>query len=485
MSLPSPVPVWLVAALAGLLAGLALARLARQHRARRRAAAGRRAEVDLFRGSHRDPLTGLANRQSFGAALAAQLADATPVALILLDLDGFAALNSAYGHRAGDEVLAAASDRLRGLIPDGRRLGRLGGDEFGVLLEMPGGLDMPCGRDAIEAAALRLLRAMTEPLRAGPHALTCSVSLGAAVAPTHGRNPDALLEAAHSALEQAKQGGGGIWRIFDPDRDRDARARAVLKGELHAGIAAGEILPHYQPIVDLATGGLVGLEVLARWAHPARGMLPPENFIPLAEELQLTGQLTQALMRRVVADMRGWPAWLYVAFNVSPGQLRELIAMVRDPPVWPEGVLDPRRLEIEITEHAMIGDFDVAREVVTLLQGRGTRVVLDDFGTGQANFFHLRELPVDRVKIDRSFVRDIAHDTRAEACVRAMLALGHSLGVDMVAEGIESAETASFLAGLGCRFGQGFLYAEPVPASRIPGLVRSLPGTVGKLRAAG
>ena len=430
--------------------------------------APRQHAVDLFRGARVDPLTGLPNRQSFTDALATRLANGSPAALVLIDLDGFAALNSGYGHRAGDEVLVAAADRLRRLAPDLHRLGRLGGDEFAMFLDASG------GAEAIELSAVGLLRAMLEPLRAGPHDFQCGVSLGVALAPDHGRDPDALLQAAQSALGQVKESGGGNWTFFDAGRDRAERARTQLMDELRAALGAGQIVPYYQPIMELSSGQVVGLEVLARWAHPARGLLVPDMFIPLAEEMQLAGLISQALMRRVTADTREWSPKLYFAFNVSPGQLRELIAMVRNPPIWPEGVLDPCRLEIEVTESAMIEDIDVAREVIGLLQDRGTRVVLDDFGVGFSNFLHLRELPFDRIKVDKSFVIDIAHDPRAEACVRAMLALGHSLGVDMVAEGIESAETASFVTALGCRFGQGFHYAEPVPAASVPALLRRL-----------
>ena len=436
--------------------------------------------VDLFRGARVDPLTGLPNRQSFNDALAAYLARKSPAALLLIDLDGFAALNTAYGHRAGDEVLVAASDRLRRLVPDLHQLGRLGGDEFAMLLDAQGGLD------AVERSVVAVLRAMREPLRTGPHDFRCGVSVGVALTPDHGTHPDALLQAAQSSLGQVKESGGGTWMIFDSRREQAKRLRIALMEELRAAVGGGQITPHYQPIVDLSSGLVVGLEVLARWEHPARGLLVPDIFIPMAEEMQLAGLISQALMRRVIADARAWPPALYFAFNVSPGQLRELIALVRTPPAWPEGVLDPRRLEIEVTESAMIENIDVAREVIGLLQDRGTRVVLDDFGIGFSNFFHLRELPFDRIKIDKSFVIDIAHDPRAEACVRAMLALGHSLGVDMVAEGIESAETAAFVTELGCRFGQGFHYAEPVPAAAIPALLRRLvPPEPKRLQAIG
>ena len=236
------------------------------------------------------------------------------------------------------------------------------------------------------------------------------------------------------------------------------------------------MIPYYQPIVALQDGRLVGLEVLARWQHPTRGLLPPELFIPLAEQMNLTGQITETLMRRVIADARDWPAWLYFAFNVSPGQLRELIGLVRNPPVWPEGMLDPERLEVEVTESALMEDMAVAREVIALLQQRGTRVVLDDFGDGYSNFSHLRALPFDRIKIGRGFVADVAACKRAEACVRAMLALAGSLGIPVVAEGVESAASEARMAELGCRFGQGFHYSEPVAYSGVAALLRAFPG---------
>ena len=468
-------PGWMPVFLAGMLVAGVSAWLWNRHGS----APARHAALGQFRDTHRDPLTGLANRQCFTEALAGRLLAGQPAALLLFDLDGFAALNGAHGHRAGDEVLVAAADRLRSLVPGPGQLGRLGSDTFAVLLEAQG------GRKAVEAACLNLLRAMTTPLRTGIHAAECGVSLGAALAPEHGRNADALLRAAQSALACAKQAGGGGWRFFDPARAQAEQARTALKEEFRRSLqSGGQLIPYYQPIVNLRTGALIGLEVLARWAHPARGVLAPDLFIPLAEEMQLAGLLTQTLMRRVIADARDWPAWLYFAFNASPGQLRELIGMVRNPPVWPEGALDPRRLEIEVTESAVIEDLAVAREVIALLQGQGTRVVLDDFGIGHSNFFHLRELPFDRIKIDKSFVLDIAHDPRAEACVRAMLALGQSLRVEMVAEGIESAETARFMAKLGCQLGQGYFYAEPVPAAAVHGLLRRLAAPARALAAA-
>jgi diguanylate cyclase (GGDEF)-like protein len=431
----------------------------------------RRADLEVFRSSRRDALTGLPNRAGFTESLSRRLQAGTRSALILVDIDRFKDVNASHGHRLGDEVLVAAANRLRQLMPEADQIARLGGDEFGLLL------DAARGRDDVEGAALNILRAMLAPLSTGSGVVQCSASIAVSLMPDHGVDADSVLGAAHAAMREVKDGGGGAFRFYNPTRNAAEKLRAEMKEDLRAAIAAGQIIPFYQPIVDLRSGRMIGLEVLARWDHPARGLLAPDLFIPMAEELQLAGQISQALMRRVVRDARDWPNWIYFAINVSPGQLRELIGMLRDPPVWSEGEIDPARLEIEVTENALIEDLDIAREMMALLQARGTRVVLDDFGIGYSNIFHLRELPFDRIKIDKSFVMDSASDPRAEACVRAMLALGASLGIDMVAEGIETTDVARHLEKLGCRYGQGYLYSEPVPANGVYAMMRRLRST--------
>jgi diguanylate cyclase (GGDEF)-like protein len=435
---------------------------------RKMAAPRRRADLELFRSARRDPLTMLPNRTGFSEVLARRLREGTRSALLLIDLDGFKTINGVYGHRIGDEVLVAAANRLRQLIPEVDQIARLAGDEFGILL------NAARGRDDVEGAALSIMRALMAPLTTGAGMVECGASIGVALMPDHGTDADSVLRAAHMALGEVKEAGGGAFRLFNPARIAAEKLRTDMRDELRGAIANGQIIPFYQPIVELRTGEMIGFEVLARWDHPTRGILSPDLFIPMAEELQLAGQITHALMRRLVRDARDWPTWLYFAINVSPGQLRELISVLRNPPVWAEGEMDPKRLEIEVTENALIEDIDIAREMIGLLQARGTRVVLDDFGIGYSNIFHLRELPFDRIKIDKSFVMDSASDPRAEACVRAMLALGASLGIEMVAEGIESPDIAAHLKKLGCRYGQGFLYSEPVPASHVFGLLRRL-----------
>ncbi len=453
------------------VAAVSVAALAWSWWRRRPAAAARGlAELVLFRAARNDALTRLSSRDVLIEEIGVVLSKAIPAALLLIDIDDFSGLNGRHGYRVGDEILVAVAQRLRGLSPVAAHVARIGADRFGLLTTASGKLDR------VEATALAILRSLSAPIACGAGLLDCRVSIGLVLLPEQAEDADDALRAAGAALDHIRAAGGAGWRYYDPDRDDAARRRAGMAAELRAGLSAGQVIPFYQPVIDLVDGRLVGLEVLARWQHPTRGLLPPDLFIPLAEELNLTGHITETLMRRVIADARDWPAWLYFAFNVSPGQLRELIGMIRNPPLWPEGTLDPQRLEVEVTESALMEDIDVAREVIALLQLRGTRVVLDDFGTGYSNFFHLRELPFDRIKIDRSFVLDVATDKRAEACVCAMLALGSRLGIPMVAEGVESAATEARMAELGCRFGQGFHYSEPVPQSGVAGLLRVFSG---------
>ncbi len=436
-----------------------------------------RADLEVFRSARRDPLTNLPNRTGFSEALSRRLQAGTRSALILIDLDRFKDINSLHGHRLGDEVLVAVAGRLRQLMPEADQMARLGGDEFGLLL------DAARGRDDVEGAALNILRAMLAPFTTGTGTVACSASIGVSLMPDHGLDADSVMRAAHVAMHDVKESGGGGFRFFNPARNAADKLRTEMKEDLSGAITAGQIIPFYQPIIDLRSGQMTGLEVLARWNHPTRGLLAPDLFIPMAEEMQLAGQISQSLMRSVVRDSRDWPNWIYFAINVSPGQLRELIGMLRNPPVWSEGEIDPARLEIEVKENALIDDLDIAREMMGLLQARGTRVVLDDFGIGYSNIFHLRELPFDRIKIDKSFVMDSASDPRAEACIRAMLTLGASLGIDMVAEGIETTEIARHLENLGCRFGQGYLYSEPVPAHGVYAMMRRLRSPAGAMVA--
>jgi EAL domain-containing protein (putative c-di-GMP-specific phosphodiesterase class I) len=244
---------------------------------------------------------------------------------------------------------------------------------------------------------------------------------------------------------------------------------------LPAAIARGEIVPYYQPIVDLETSQVAGLEVLARWNHPSRGLLLPRTFVDLAEAEGQLSELTLSLLRQVVRDAAAWPDTLFFAFNVAPSQLRDVDTFVLAQPEQP--TLPPHRLEVELTEQELIRDLDETREVVRVLRSRGTRVALDDFGAGHGNFHHLRSIPFDRLKIDREFVLDMVNDPRAEVCVRSIVEAAQRLGIDVTAEGVSTPEIAARVTALGCRFAQGSLFSMPVTAGDVGALLAGL-GTV-------
>jgi diguanylate cyclase (GGDEF)-like protein len=412
------------------------------------------------RASLSDAVTGLPNREAFLAALAGRLQRGAPFVLMKLDIDGFRALRAMHGRCVSDALLRAFADRLGGLLPEGSVAARMQGDEFGVLLalESNGALHTACGAT---------LAAMKRPYTALGVYCDVSLCIGVAVLPRQGDSVETALNAAYLALEQAKRAGGGTWHIYDPREAALCERQNRLKSELKSAIEANQFIPYYQPIVELETGAISGVEVLARWQHPRLGLLAPNDFIELAEQQNLCGALSMSLLRQVTADYHHWPAHWRFAFNAAPGQLHDLVHFVRDPAEYPGGMLPANRIDLEITENAVIQDLDLARALIRKMHASGTRVVLDDFGTGYANFLHLRELSFDRIKIDKCFVSAMLTDARSAACVRAMLALGSSLGVAVTAEGVETEAVASRLRAMGCSHAQGYLYARPLPAAAV------------------
>jgi diguanylate cyclase (GGDEF)-like protein len=438
------VPVIALAVLAGRLSGL---------RAAARAATP--AGMPLV-----DALTDLPSRAVFREALVGKLAAGRMGGLLIMELEGFQAIRMSHGTVLADWLLRAFATRLRAKAPATAHATRLRGDEFAVLL-----LGMDCA--AVMQEATHLHRALSVPFPLGGHNFTLSMSIGVALLPDHCDSFDSAMNAGLVALAAAKAAGGGTWRLFDAALGSAAKARAQLRTEFRAALSGGQLVPWYQPIVDLRLGTVVGFEVLARWDHPERGLLLPDNFIALAEEQNLCAELSWNLLRQVSVDARSWPpAWRF-AFNASPGQLRELLTFAAGPAGNSPDLLPPPQIELELTETALIVDMELARRVVRAMHQRGTRVALDDFGTGYANFLHLREIPFDCIKIDRSFIKDMLTDSRTTACVAAMLSLGRSLGVQMTAEGVETEAAAAHLRDLGCDFGQGYYFSRPVPASEV------------------
>ena len=425
-----------------------------------------------------DLLTGLPNRRRFHEDLDAALAEGRQSgldhALLLIDLDRFKAINDAQGHPAGDELLRAVGERLRAVLRDDRYIARLGGDEFAFLLRCNSAdLDRP--QTDPGPVANRIVEALAQPFTLSSGAV---VQVGDSVGIGLTRDDQASSDLMHRAdvgLCRAKAEGGGCFRFFEQGADARVRALASLERELRHTVAAEAIIPHFQPLVEFDTGRLVGVEMLARWPHPTRGMISRGEFIPPAEDSGLIAPMTVSLLRQACRAAVGWPAHITVACNLSPLQLRNANMPATIAAVLAETGFLAGRLQLEVTESALIGDLALARSLLEDLRALGVQLALDDFGTGYSSLRHLQLLPFDKLKIDQSFVGGMATDTESAKIVSAVVGLGHSLGLSTVAEGVETDEVAALLRALGCDIGQGWLFGRPVPAHDIDALV-AVPG---------
>ena len=405
-----------------------------------------------------DGLTGLANRTSF-TELADEALARRPehAAVLLLDLDRFKDLNDSLGHHAGDLLLREIGPRLQSALPEGSVFARLGGDEFAALLAP---LENPA--QASEAAA-RVRHALERPVEIEGIAIAAEGSVGIAPYPEDGRDIATLLQRADVAMYEAKERRVGV-ADYTPDADRSSHERLLILADLREALDRDELLLHYQPKVSLADGSVVGVEALVRWEHPERGMVPPVQFVPLAEHTGLIGPLTGWVLARALRDARDW--WdrghrISVAVNLSVANLvdPDLPALVAR--LLAETRLPPSALELEITESVLMTEPDRALRTLTLLRSMGAKLAVDDYGTGHSSLAYLHQLPLNTLKIDRSFVAGMASE--GGVIVRSTVDLAHSLGLDVVAEGIEDQRTAIALRALGCDLGQGYHYARPVP----------------------
>ena len=423
-----------------------------------------------------DDLTGLPNRRGLYEQLRTALARADrsggAVALLLCDLDRFKGVNDAHGLPAGDHLLQLVAARLRNAAGAGGTIARLGGDEFALMVPLDAADPSGPAGEAAALLARRVIAVLGQPfaLPGGPVAQV-GVSIGIALARAKDGDADALVRRADVALYRAKADGRSRFHVFDPGLDAHIQRRALLEGELRQAVAHDLLLPYFQPLVDIATGRLIGFEMLARWPHPTRGMVPPDEFIPIAEDAGLIGPMTERLLRRACRATAGWPSDTFVACNLSPLQLRNrgLPAAVQS--ILDETGLPPHRLELEITESALVGDIDLARDLLGKLKALGVRLALDDFGTGYSSLRHLQLLPIDKLKIDAGFVRAMGGDTESRKIVAAVIGLSHSLGLLTVAEGVEDAGTEALLRDLGCDVGQGWLYGRPAPEEAVSALL--------------
>ncbi len=409
-----------------------------------------------------DALTGLPNRMQFHELLEKAVGDLTRTgtfAVLCLDLDNFKTVNDTLGHPCGDQLLQIAAKRIEGAVREGDVVARLGGDEFAVLQLVR---DQP---SAATTVASRLVEVMRAPIAIGDHQMPIGVSVGIAVAPADGADADALLKNADMALYRAKADGRGAYRFFEPEMDARMQSRRVLELDLRAAITTGAFELHYQPIVNVATNAVTSFEALLRWRHPDRGLVPPLEFIPLAEETGLIVPIGEWVLREACAQAAKWPANVHVAVNLSPVQFKNahLVATVLS--ALSASRLAPQRLELEITESVLLQDSDATLAILYQLRGLGVAISMDDFGTGYSSLSYLRKFPFDKIKIDRSFIRDLADGGDSLAIVRAVTGLGSSLGISTIAEGVETAEQLNRLKAEGCTEAQGFFFGAAKPAN--------------------
>lgn len=417
--------------------------------------------------AYRDPLTGLANRLKLVEALKEQLPALQPgqkLALFFLDLDGFKDINDTLGHPIGDELLAMVGERLEGILGSKGMTVRFGGDEFAILAPIT-------DENEITRIAERISEAVRQPTAAGEHILQVGVTIGVSLAPEHGTEPEELLRRADIALYKGKAEGRGAHRIFEPGDETVLQNRRAIERDIERALWHDEFFPLFQPIYSADGERLEAVETLVRWQHPERGMVPPADFIHVAEKCGLIVRLDEWVLRKACEHAMAWPD-ISVAVNMSPSNFRQANLAERVKRVIEETGFDPRRLEIEITEGMLLNANEEVLFDLQELREYGIRIAIDDFGTGYSSLGYLGSFPVDKIKIDKSFVQNLGVKEDATAIVECVARLGRALGLAVTAEGVETAAQHRFARAAGCQQMQGFLFAKPLR----PGEVAALAG---------
>jgi diguanylate cyclase (GGDEF)-like protein len=422
----------------------------------------RRNEARIAHMAHHDVLTDLPNRALLRERMELALADMRDgkgsVSLLCLDLDRFKGVNDTLGHPVGDALLRAVSERLRRCVGDAGIVARFGGDEFAIL--QTGG-EQP--KDA-RLLAERVLEVVGEPYGLDGQHVIAGTSIGIAIAPQDGIGPDQLLKNADMALYRAKSDGRGVFRFFEQEMDAEAQARRFVEVDLHKALEAEEFELFYQPLIDLSNNQIVACEALLRWNHPSRGLISPGEFIPIAEEIGLILPIGEWVLRKACDEAVNWPTRVSLAINLSPVQFKSRNLVQAVILALAHSGLSPKRLELEITESVLLEDNDMTRTLLHQLRNLGVSIALDDFGTGYSSLSYLRSFPLDKIKIDQSFIRGLSERTDSLAIVQSITRLGTSLGMQTTAEGVETREELDHVRAAGCTHGQGFYFGRPMPA---------------------
>src|SRR3984957_792712 len=424
-----------------------------------------KAQAKISHMARHDALTNLPNRRLFRERLEDALrrvARNEKVAVFCLDLDRFKEVNDTLGHPVGDELLKQVARRLSECVREGDTVARLGGDEFAVV-QVGGDLRVA----ETSALANRLIEVISSPYTVHHHQSVIGATVGIAVAPDDGDGPDQLLKNADMALYRAKGDGRGSYRFFEAGMDARAQARRLLELDLRTAMSTGEFEVHYQPLLDIKTNNIICFEALLRWNHPQRGLVLPSEFISLAEETGLIVPIGDWVLRTACADAARWPRDVRLPVNISPAQFksRNLVASVST--ALSAAGLAANRLELEITESVLLQDTEATLATLHKLRALGLRIAMDDFGTGYSSLSYLRSFPFDKIKIDRSFVAELAVRGDSMAIVRAVTGLGRSLGISTTAEGVETSEQLALLRSEGCNEVQGYLFSAAQPAAEV------------------
>ncbi|MGY3038035.1 diguanylate cyclase (GGDEF)-like protein [Bradyrhizobium sp. USDA 4354] len=428
-------------------------------------------QIEAERTVRLDPLTHLPNRVAFNETLDAALRrlalSGEEFAVLLLDLDRFKEVNDKFGHPAGDEFLVQVANRLQRCTRAAEHVARIGGDEFALVMNNVARPD-----DALEIAE-RFVAAFTEPFEIEGRQIVGATSVGIVLAPRDGNTPLDVMKNADAALYRAKKAGPGAVCFFEQADDRLSRDRKALQSDLEGAIARNELFLVFQPFLDLGTNRITGFEALLRWQHPSRGLVPPSEFIPIAEETGLINEIGEWVIRRACATLADWPEDIRVAVNFSASQFHNTAILQTIVQAFADANVSPNRFEIEITESMLLSKYGSAATILNALLELGVTVALDDFGTGFSSLTYLRKLPFSRIKIDQSFIRDMLVQPDCAAIVKSVIGLARDLRIGVVAEGVETADQLEYLRQIACDEVQGYLISRPVSADGVLALLET------------